>query len=100
MAEIARVLRPTGIAVIQVPLSGRLTTDEAVLTTAGERTARYGQADHVRFYGADFFARLSEAGLTSISISLGGTTYVDKTKLPAAAEFDYVRFFAAPEAGK
>lgn len=69
MAEIARVLAPTGVAVLQVPLSGRDTTDEDVLDTAEERLARYGQADHVRFYGNDFFARLNEAGLTVAAVS-------------------------------
>jgi SAM-dependent methyltransferase len=69
MAEIARVLRPTGIAVLQVPLSGRATTDEEVLASPEERTMRYGQNDHVRLYGDDFFTRLSDAGLTCISVS-------------------------------
>ena len=31
--------------------------------------------------------------LTTIASNLGGTTRVDDTKLPAAAEFDYVRFY-------
>ena len=30
----------------------------------------------------------------SIAIGLGGTKKVDDSKLPAAAEYDYVRFFA------
>ncbi len=34
--------------------------------------------------------------LTSIAAPLGGTTSVDDTKLPAAALFDYARFFAPP----
>lgn len=69
MAEIARVLAPTGVAILQVPLSDRDTTDEALLDTAEERVARYGQADHVRLYGNDFFARLNEAGLTCAAVS-------------------------------
>lgn len=32
--------------------------------------------------------------LTSIAAPLGGTTSVDDTKLPASAQFDYVRYFA------
>ena len=36
--------------------------------------------------------------LTSISIGLGGTHYVDNSRLPATAEFDYVRFFDPPPA--
>jgi len=69
MSEIARVLAPTGIAILQVPLSGGDTTDEEVLNTAEERLARYGQADHVRLYGNDFFKRLDEAGLISAAVS-------------------------------
>jgi SAM-dependent methyltransferase len=69
MREIARVLMPHGVAVLQVPLSGRLTTDEGEVGSVEERIARFGQADHVRFYGDDFFERLSEAGLEAIAIS-------------------------------
>jgi beta-glucanase (GH16 family) len=32
--------------------------------------------------------------LTAIASGLGGTRYVDNKRLPAAAQFDYVRFFA------
>lgn len=69
MAEIARVLSVTGVTVLQVPFSGRPVTDEAVLESAEERVARFGQADHVRFYGEDFFSRLTRSGLTSICVS-------------------------------
>jgi Glycosyl transferase family 2/Methyltransferase domain len=69
MSEIARVLRRTGVSVLQVPLSAHEVSDEEVLNSAEERLARYGQADHVRLYGKDFFARLGDAGLTSISVS-------------------------------
>ncbi|MDM0067680.1 glycosyltransferase [Variovorax sp. J31P207] len=69
MAEILRVLRPAGIAVLQVPLSGREATDEEVLDSPEERSTRYGQADHVCLYGDDFLTRLEEAGLTCAAVS-------------------------------
>lgn len=69
MSEIARVLAPTGAAVLQVPLSGLEATDEEELAIPRERVARYGQADHVRLYGKDLFARLAEAGLASVAVS-------------------------------
>lgn len=69
MSEIARTLRPTGIAILQVPLSGQPATQEEVLHTDEERTARYGQADHVRLYGDDIFARLTAAGLVCVAVS-------------------------------
>jgi SAM-dependent methyltransferase len=69
MREIARVLLPHGVAVLQVPLSGKPTTDEGNVESVEERIARFGQADHVRVYGDDFFDRLNEIGLDSIAIS-------------------------------
>jgi SAM-dependent methyltransferase/predicted nucleic acid-binding Zn-ribbon protein len=69
MSEIARVLAPTGLAILQVPMSGRDTTEEEVLETPEERSVRYGQADHVRLYEKDFYQRLSDSGLTSIAVS-------------------------------
>jgi Methyltransferase domain len=62
MREIARVLRPDGIALVQVPWRPG-ETDEDPSASAEERLRRFGQADHVRYYGSDFVARLEEAGL-------------------------------------
>ncbi len=61
MAEIRRVLTGRGVAILQVLLSSRATDEEPK-----ERGAR---ADHVRLYGADFFDRLSAAGLRWIKVS-------------------------------
>jgi hypothetical protein len=69
MSEMARVLAPNGVAILQVPMSGSSTTDEEVLDTPEERAARYGQADHVRLYGNDFYQRLGRSGLTSVALS-------------------------------
>ena len=44
-------------------------TDEEVVNNPEERLVRYGQADHVRLYGKDFYTRLSECGLTSVAVS-------------------------------
>jgi SAM-dependent methyltransferase len=64
MHEIARVLRPGGRALVQVPFRPSRATDEDPGAPEEERIARFGQADHVRSYGADFETRLAEAGLT------------------------------------
>jgi SAM-dependent methyltransferase len=69
MFEIARVLAPTGLAILQVPMSQQDATDEEIVDTPEERLIRYGQADHVRLYGKDFYARLGECGLTSVAVS-------------------------------
>lgn len=68
MAEIRRVLKPDGWALLLVPglegSSGNLTTDEdPSVISPKERLERFGQADHVRMYGWDYLDRLRKAGL-------------------------------------
>lgn len=62
MAEIFRVLRPGGWASLQVPRTDGVTDEDPRVTDPGERTARFGQSDHVRLYGRDYFERLRQAG--------------------------------------
>lgn len=64
MAELARVLRPGGVALVQVPFRADAETEEDPEADEEERVRRFGQADHVRRYGADFERRLERAGLT------------------------------------
>ena len=64
MHEIARSLSPAGIAVIQVPHRTGVPTDEDPSAGPQERLRRFGQADHMRYYGDDFEDRLREAGLS------------------------------------
>lgn len=65
MSEIARVLSPAGLGLLQVPWSASLPTDEEVEpATAAERIRRFGRADHVRQYGGTTLDdRLRAAGL-------------------------------------
>src|SRR5688572_4946342 len=64
MRELRRTLAPGGWALISVPLhETRATTDEdPSITDPNERFRRFGQRDHVRRYGMDFFDRLRRAG--------------------------------------
>jgi ubiquinone/menaquinone biosynthesis C-methylase UbiE len=64
MREIGRVLKDDGWAMLLVPLSDKPKTDEdATITTNAERLRRFGQRDHVRRYGRDYFDRLRAEGL-------------------------------------
>jgi SAM-dependent methyltransferase len=69
MREIARVLRPNALGILQVPISANPETDEEELHSPEERLARYGQVDHVRLYGMDYFTRLRDEGLSVLSIA-------------------------------
>ena len=64
MSELYRVLRPAGVAILQVPwsLSLRDTYEDFSITTAKAREEAFGQADHVRIYARDYRSRLEQAG--------------------------------------
>lgn len=63
LAEIARILRPGGQAVVTVPMvEGWDETYEDTALDAGERALRYGDPDHLRFYGRDIRDRIRAAG--------------------------------------
>ena len=64
MSELYRVLKPGGMAVLQIPLDqNRDTTfEDNSITDRKERTKIFGQYDHVRVYGMDYFERLRSVG--------------------------------------
>lgn len=64
MHEIARILSAGGVAFIQVPWRPG-PTDEDPDAPVEERIRRFGQHDHVRFYGDEFEVRLNDCGLRS-----------------------------------
>lgn len=50
MKELARVVKPSGWAILQVPMSPRPTYEDLSMTDPEERTRLFGQSDHVRQY--------------------------------------------------
>lgn len=65
MREFARLLRPDGWAILQVPLEPeRATTyEDFSIVEPAAREQAFGQRDHVRVYGRDYAERLEAAGL-------------------------------------
>ena len=51
MRELLRILKPGGIALLQVPLKEGTTYEDAVAISKEERLKHFGQEDHVRIYG-------------------------------------------------
>tara|TARA_B100001094_G_C18100159_1_gene755274 strand:+ start:155 stop:919 length:765 start_codon:yes stop_codon:yes gene_type:complete len=64
MGELYRVLKKNGIGIFQVPIDyNRDTTyEDFSVKNIKERKKLFGQYDHVRIYGLDFFDRLQKAG--------------------------------------
>lgn len=61
MAELRRVLKPDGWAVLLVPVDDGPTFEDSTITDEVNRLAHFGQEDHVRRYGPDYVDRLREA---------------------------------------
>lgn len=64
MRELRRVLKPNGWAILQSPVyRNRATTyEDSCIVHPVDRERAFGQSDHVRIYGADYFQRLEDAG--------------------------------------
>lgn len=64
MCEFFRVLKPGGLAILQVPFSFVIphTLEDPLVADEESRLRLYGQRDHVRLYGPDYFDRLREVG--------------------------------------
>jgi len=65
VAEIARVLKPGGYAILQTPYSAVLerTWEDAGICSEESRLEAFGQEDHVRLFGKDIFDRIAQQGL-------------------------------------
>lgn len=68
MQELFRVLKPGGMAILQIPqdLKREATFADDSITDQKERAAIFGQYDHVRIYGRDYFDKLRSIGFKVI----------------------------------
>ncbi len=64
MKELYRVLNPGGMAILQIPqdLNLEITFEDNTITDRKERAEIFGQYDHVRVYGKDYFEKLRRIG--------------------------------------
>jgi len=83
MQELYRVLKPKGIAILQIPqdLSRETTFEDDTISDKNERAKIFGQYDHVRVYGRDYFNKLRGIGFTVEEVDYTATlSYKDITK--------------------
>ncbi|HEY9185744.1 MAG TPA: methyltransferase domain-containing protein [Salegentibacter sp.] len=64
MQELYRILKPGGTAILQIPqdLDREKTFEDNSITDQKEREKIFGQYDHVRVYGRDYFDKLRSIG--------------------------------------
>lgn len=64
MSELLRVMKPGGWGIFQIPqdLDRTTTFEDDSITDKRQRAKVFGQYDHVRIYGRDYFETLEKAG--------------------------------------
>jgi len=64
MKELYRILKPNGMAILQIPqdLNREKTFEDNSITDPKKRAKIFGQYDHVRIYGRDYFEKLRTIG--------------------------------------
>jgi len=75
MQELYRVMKPGGFGVFQIPqdLNRGLTFEDDTITDKAERSKIFGQYDHVRIYGRDYFDKLRSFGFTVKEVDFTAT---------------------------
>ena len=71
MKEIFRVLNKNGIAILQVPIDIKndLTHEGRDIDNEEVRNKLFGQYDHLRMYGKDYFKKLNNTGFRSVNVN-------------------------------
>lgn len=72
MQELYRVLKKGGTLIAQVPLdeNREQTYENDRITTPQERSQHFGQYDHVRVYGRDYYHRLEAVGFQATAFDM------------------------------
>jgi predicted SAM-dependent methyltransferase len=72
MKELYRILQPGGTAILQIPqdLQREKTFQDDSITDPKERAKVFGQYDHVRVYGRDYFEKLRSIGFKVEEVDL------------------------------
>lgn len=93
MKEIARVLKPGGFAILQVPFFHPVpdaTISDPSITDRRTREKLFGQDDHVRRYGKDYAKRIEDAGLKAVEDDFVTTLTPEQRKRYGLAEGEII----------
>lgn len=92
MKELYRVMRPGGWGIFQVPqdLNLKNTFEDHTITNKKERTKIFGQYDHVRIYGRDYFDKLRSVGFDLEEVDYTTTFSNEDLKLYSLAKGEII----------
>jgi SAM-dependent methyltransferase len=99
MAEIYRVLKPGGWAILQVPFFPPLqsiTVENPSLQNPKERERLFGQDDHVRKYGTDYADRIRSVGFAVMEDDFVRTLSPEEVKKYALPADEIIYFCTKP----
>ena len=98
MQELYRVLKPGGKALLQVPLDPKRDTtfQDNSITDKATRTKIFGQYDHVRIYGLDYFEKLRTIGFQVNELQYGKTLTKEERKRYAVVKMEYIPLCVKP----
>ncbi|MCA0132396.1 class I SAM-dependent methyltransferase [Winogradskyella alexanderae] len=82
MSELYRVMKPGGWGIFQIPqdLKRETTYEDNTITNKKERAKLFGQYDHVRVYGLDYFDKLRSIGFKVEEIDYTSTLSEEEIK--------------------
>ena len=94
MQELYRVLKPGGWGVFQVPqeLERPVTFQDDTITDKKERAEIFGQYDHVRIYGQDYFQKLRSIGFEVEEVDYTSTLTAEEINRYRLAKGEIIPF--------
>ncbi len=80
MEELYRILKPNGWGILQIPqdLKRDITFEDHTIKDQKERAKIFGQYDHVRIYGKDYFDKLRAVGFQVYEIDYTSQLSIDQ----------------------
>ena len=92
MQELYRILRPNGWGIFQIPqdLNREKTFEDNTITDRKERAKIFGQYDHVRVYGRDYFDKLRSIGFLVDEVDYTATLSAEAIKKYCLAEGEII----------